>query len=225
MIGSFWLHTFGKLVGYKDGMVSFPVIPNQDANAIASSGVERIVIFDQKSASVDEALKQVEESRLPFTLYKRITLHAASDPTRVLEVAILKRQGLEKRTAFTLLDFSGIHCGGHEKIQWIGQKARLSMNSNKWWNQARLPLPPLKRGDRLCVSAGIESGLVRFILGDDGLQTEEHTDRWASNGIQEVVLAASMDLPHPDLRLRSLYPNHSSSRLVIEKVVIEQCTP
>jgi hypothetical protein len=225
MIGSIWLHTFGKLSGEKESLVPFPIITDRDSIAISSSGVARLVIFDQKSASVDEALKQLEESRLPFNLYKRITLHAASDPSRVLEVAILERQDLEKHGAFMPLDCSGIQCGGHEKLQWIGQKARLTMTSNKWWNQARLPLPPLKRGDRLRVRARIESGRVRFILGDDGLQFEEHADRWPSNAIQEVVLTASMDLPHPDLRLRSLFPNHSQSRLVMEMVGIEHCTP
>ena len=222
MIGSFWLHTFGKLVGYKEGMVSFPVITNQDANAIAPSGVERIVIFDQKPTEVDTALMSIEESRLPFTLFKRVTLHAVSDPARLIEVAILERQDLEKRGAFTLLDFSGIHCGGHEKLQWIGQKACLTMTSNKWWNQARLPLPPLKRGDRLRVRARIESGFVRFILGEDALQLEEHTDRWPSSAFQEVVFTASTDLPNPHLGLRSMYPNHSQSRLVLEMVGIEK---
>ena len=225
MIGSFWLHTFGKLTGYKEGMVPFPVIPDQDALAIVTSGVERIVIFDQKSAAVDDALKQVEAKRLPFTLFKRMTLHAAGDPSRILEVAILESQGFEKRDAFTPLDLSGIHYGGHEKLQEIDQKVQLTMTSNKWWNQARLPLPIMKRGDQLRVRARIESGLVRFILGDDGLQFEEYTDRWPSIGIQEVVLTAPRDLPHPDLRLRSLFPNHSQSRLVIEVVGIEYCTP
>jgi hypothetical protein len=193
--------------------------------AISSSGVARLVIFDQKSATVDEALKQVEASRLPFTLIKRITLHAPSDPARVLDVGILERQDLEKHGAFMPLDLTGIHCGDHEKLQWIGQKARLTMTSNKWWNQAGLPLPPLKRGDRLRVRARIESGRVRFILSEDVLQLDEHTDLWASNSIQEVVLTAPMDLPHPDLRLRSLYPHHSQSRLVLEMVGIEHSTP
>jgi len=225
MIGSFWLHTFGKLTGEKESLVPFPIITDRDSMAIASSGVERIVIFDQKSAAVDEALKQVEASRLPFVPSKRITLHAASDPSRMLEVAILERQGLEKHGAFMPLDLSGINYEGHEKLQLIGQKARLTMTSNKWWNQARLPLPPLKCGDRLRVRARIESGLVRFILGDDGLQFEEHTDRWPSNGTQVVVLTAQRDLPDPELRWRSLYPNHSQSRLLLEAVVIERATP
>jgi hypothetical protein len=71
----------------------------------------------------------------------------------------------------------------------------------------------------------IESGLVRFSLGDDELQFEEHTDRWPSNGIQEVMLTAPMDLPHPDLGLRSLYPNHSHSRLLLEAIGIERAAP
>jgi hypothetical protein len=225
MIGSFWLHTFGKLTGDKESLVPCSIITTPDAEAITASGVERIVIFDQKSAEVDQALKKIEESRLPFFLSKRITLHAKSDPVRVLEVAVLERQGMEKRGELTELDLSGIRCGAHEKLQLTDGKARLTMSSNKWWNQAKLPLPPLKRGDRLRVRERIESGLVRFSLGDDELQFEEHTDRWPSNGIQEVMLTAPMDLPHPDLGLRSLYPNHSHSRLLLEAIGIERAAP
>ena len=222
MIGSFWLHTFGKLTGEKENLVPIPMITASDAEAITSSGVERIVIFDQNSAQVDEALKRIEECRLPFILSKRVTLHAASDSKRMMEVALLERQDLEKRGALTALELSGIRCGGHEKLQLIDGKARLSMNSNKWWNQAKLPLPSMKRGDRLRVRVRIDSGLIRFILAEEDLIFDEHTDRWPSNDSQEVVLTAPRDLPHPDLGLRSLYPNHSRSRLVLEAVGIEK---
>jgi len=225
MIGSFWLHTFGKLTGEKENLVPFTRITAPNAEAITISGVERIVIFDQKLAEVDQALKTIEESRLPFVLTKRITLHAKSDPVRVLEVAVLERQGMEKRGEFKAVELSGIRCGGHEKLQLEGGKARLTMSSNKWWNQAKLPLPSMKQGDRLRVKANIESGRVRFILGDEDLQFEEHADRWPSNGTQEMVLMAPMDLPHPELGMRSLYPNHSQSRLLLEEIGIERATP
>jgi hypothetical protein len=222
MIGSFWLHTFGKLTGDKESLVPCSIITTPDAEAITSSGVERIVIFDQKSAEVDQALKKIEESRLPFFLSKRITLHAKSDPVRVLEVAVLERQGMEKRGELTELDLSGIRCGVHEKLQLEGGKALLTMSSNKWWNQAKLALPAMNCGDRLRVRVRIKSGFVRFILGDEALQFEEHTDRWPSEGLQEVILTAPMDLSHPELGMRSCFPNHSQSSLRLEVVEIEK---
>jgi hypothetical protein len=222
MIGSFWLHAFGRLTGEKESFIPLPAMTDGNAKVILHSGVERLVIFDQDTKIVDQALKQIQENWLPFALSKRMTLQSGSDPSRLLDVAILERPELAKRTDFTPIDLLGIHCGGHEKLQLIGQKARLTMTSNKWWNQARLSLPALKKGDRLRVRARIESGFVRFILGEDALQLEEHTDRWPSSSVQEVVFTASTDLPNPHLGLRSMYPNHSQSRLVLEMVGIEK---
>lgn len=225
MIGSFWLHTFSKLTGENESLVPFSMIATPDAEAITSSGVERIVIFDQGSAEVDEALKKIEERRIPFVLSKRVTLHSGSDSQRMLEVAILDRHDLENHCMLIAIDLRGIRYGAHEKLKLEGGKARLTMSSNKWWNQAKLPLPFMKQGDRLRVKANIDSGRVRFILGDEALQFEEHVDRWPSNGLQEMVLTAPMDLPHPELGIRSLYPNRSQSRLLFEEIGIDRTTP
>jgi hypothetical protein len=225
MIGSFWLHAFGQLAGEDDKLVPFGALNEPNVRAIGRSGVGRMVIYDQDPVRVELALKELNASKFPFEVSKRLTLHAISEPSRSLEVAILERKEVEYSGGSAALNLRGVQCGRHEKVRWMGDKLELSLSSNKWWNVAKLPLTPMKDGYRISIRCRIEVGFVRFSLQDESSRIHEHVEKWPSTDIQEIVLTAPQNLDHPCLCIRSLYPNRSSSKIVIESIEIKKQKP
>ena len=217
MIGAFWLHTFGKLTGYKDGYVLFPQMDPRDAEAVRFSGVERIVIFDQDHSQVEKALKHIEDHGLPFQVSKRFLLSARSDNSRKLEVAILERTIPTLEQKISNLDPNQLRVFHGGKVVWKGEALELTSGAIKWWDFAKLPLGDLKKGDGLHLRFRIEEGMIRFSLNDKK-ENLEHVEKWTSDGDQVVELVASRDISDAFLSLHSMYPNGARSRLVIETI-------
>ena len=218
MIGSFWLHVFGKLTGEKDSYVSFPEMNASDADVISGSGMDRLVVFDQDSNQVAKALEVISARGLPFRVSKRVALNASSDPSRKLEVAILERIGAAPDALVTPWDLHRIHSVNHGKLTWKGNAVELTSGTVKWWAFAKLPLGKLKKGESVRIRFKIDKGMIRFTLNDDKEQSVEHVGKWRMAGEQEIVLTAPRDLPDSSMSVDSMYPYGSRSRLLLEKI-------
>ncbi len=218
MIGAFWLHTFGKLLGARDSYVVFPEMSSEDAEAIRSSSVNRMVIFDQNPALVNRALEEIKTYRLPYTISKRMTLRAESDSERTLEVVILERNPPLNKP-LSLIDFKG--WSAYHRGRVLSQSAEgtdLLSAAIKGWDFAKLPLGFLKKGTSLIISCRVERGMIRFGLHDGGGETLEHVELWPTKNLEQVILTAPYDLKDAVLTLHSMYPGGSKSQVFIEKV-------
>lgn len=219
MIGAFWLHTFGKLTGRDGSFVIFPKISDSDATAIAFSGPDRLVIFDQNPDQVSEGIDEIRSRKLPYRLAREFILHAPSDGSRTLNVAILDRDVHQNAdvglVTYDLMDIHVIHHGQFDKRE---EGVNLTSGFNKWWDFAKLPLGSLKKGENIHVRFQVESGNIRFALNVMESQLFEHIEKWPTSGEQELVLTAPQDLKDAWLSLHSMYPNGSRSGLLIKKI-------
>jgi len=218
MIGSYWLHTFGKLTGENEKFVPFPNMSSEDAEAINNSGVDRIVLFDQDTGKVTDALQKIRQAGLSFRELSRGILHSPSDSSRILDVAVLERNQPELEGTKTAIDLHGLELRSHGKINWMVPNVLLNSGPEKWACFAQLPLGDLKKGDRIHVQCRIRKGYVRFVLTGGGADVW-HVERWPIDGEQEVLLTAPKDLKDASLDFRNMYPNGSRSSLLIEGVL------
>ena len=218
MIGSFWLHTFGKLTAEKDSYVSFPEMNASDAALISGSGMDRLVVFDQDPNQVAKALEVISARGLPFRVSKRVTLSAPSDPSRKLEVAILERMRPGTDASATPLDLRKIQAVNHGKMTLQGDAVELTSGTVRWWAFAKLPLGGLKKGESLRIRFKIEKGMIRFTLNDEKKESVEHVGKWRMADEQELILTAPRDLPDASLSLDSMYPYGTRSQVLIEKI-------
>ncbi len=84
MIGSFWLHCFGKLTGKDGGYVPFGTIDDASVTVITDNGPDRIIIFDQDPQKVADAVSVISAKGLPYGVTREEQLVAPSDVQRVL---------------------------------------------------------------------------------------------------------------------------------------------
>jgi len=225
MIGAFWLHDFSKLSGAGGGFVAFPRISRQDAAIIDSSGVDRIVVFDQDESRINEALKAIRESRLPFLESRRFKLTSKSDSYRTFHVAVVERTSRKRQKNTEILPLKNIEVRNHGKIKGTVEGVGLTSNSTKWSDFARIPLGDVNMGDELHLRCRISSGLIRFALNGQTETDLLHFEKWASDGIQEIVIISPKDLGQAFVSLQNMYPNGSKSGIEIEHAEILRVKP
>ena len=218
MIDSFWLNTFGKLQGEHEQPLEFLKMSPQDANAIALSGVDRIVILDQDARQVSKAVQMMRGMNLPFHLQKSVSLHADSNPAAVLEVAILERDDEKKPGELQVIDLKNcqVTAGGRQK--WSSDGMVLISGPGKWVDFAKLPVGKIRKGDKILVECKIVRGRIRFALNDRKNQICQYVEKWAMRGDQEITLRSPGDFDDGFLTFYNLYPNGARSELSLKAV-------
>ena len=101
----------------------------------------------------------------------------------------------------------------------------LTSNSTKWSDFARIPLGDVNMGDELHLRCRISSGLIRFALNGQTETDLLHFEKWASDGIQEIVIISPKDLGQAFVSLQNMYPNGSKSGIEIEHAEILRVKP
>ena len=213
MIGSFWLHYFGKLTGNGGDYVPFGLMDETNATAIGDNGPGRIVIFDQDPPKVSEAVSAIIAKGLPYTLSRREELMAASDSRRTLQVAILER--LHPSFApppFAKVPWHPMHRG--RLLISDGEFVELQSSRIKWWDPlAEADLGHLRKGDKVVIPYAIRSGRIRFGLGERGKEPLVTDEKWPSGHLSMLELTVPIDMSDAVVSLRNRYPTGSSSRI------------
>jgi len=225
MIGAFWLHNFSKLSGAGGGFVAFPRISQEDAAIIDPSGVDRIVVFDQDESRLNEALKSIGESGLPFLESRRFKLTSKSDSCRSFNVAVVERKSQKKSKNTELFPLQNIEGCNHGMIKGTAEGVGLTSNSTKWSEFARIPLGDVNMGDEVHLRCRISRGLIRFSMNGKTETDLLHFEKWASEGTQEIVIISPKDLGQAFVSLQNMYPNGSKSGIEIEHVEILRVKP
>lgn len=216
MIGAFWLDVFGKLRGGGDDYVPFAPICAEDAAALAAAGPDRIIVFDQDSGKVTQALEWIRQAELPYRLSWEKRLMAPSDRTRTLEVAMLEREKSNTQPLSTWMDLQHIQTINRGHLTWDAQGAELNSGSVKGWEFAKIPLGKMKKGEAVRLSFRMEQGRIRFSLHDRIFSSQESVEKWTIPVDQEISLIAMHDLTNAWLSLDSQYPTGSESKGIIK---------
>jgi len=220
LIGSFFLHTFGKLTA-KDGVyVPFGVLDDASAVAIADNGPGRIVIFDQDPEKVSGAVSAISAQRLPYTVVKEERLAAGGDSRRALQVAILERSlASSGRSHSAKFSWHPMHRG--RLLASDGSATEFLSSRIKWWDPlAEADLGPLRKGDRVIIPYAIRLGRIRFDLEDKGKAIVETVEKWPSDQEARLEWIAPANINDAVVTLRNRYPTGSLSRIRVGAVQV-----
>jgi hypothetical protein len=220
MIGSFWLHYFGKITGKDEGYVPFGTIDASSAEAIAENGPDRIVIFDQDPQLVAQAVEAIKSKSLPYTLSRQEKLVASSDVQRMLEVAILERaRPFPNNNTSVKFSWHQMHRG--KLISSNGSESEFLSSRIKWWDPlAEADLGKLVKGDKVVIPYAILSGRIRFTLAERGKKPLVTIEKWLSDHEAKLELTVPADMNDAVFSLRNRYPTGSSSRIRVGEVTV-----
>jgi hypothetical protein len=219
MIGSFWLHYFGKLMAAGGGCVPFGIIDPVNATALRENGPDRIVIFDQDTGRSSAAAQAFISAGIPYRTTSRAVLEAPSDSKHKLSVVMLERllplsEDDPKRRA----KWIQMHRG--KLIASQGDEMEFLSSRIKWWDPfAQAHLGSLRKGDRMVIPYMVRNGRVRFALGEKG-KGPVMVEKWPSDHSSVLVLTAPSDMSDAVISLRNRYPTGSVSRISVGSVLV-----
>jgi 4-amino-4-deoxy-L-arabinose transferase-like glycosyltransferase len=222
MIGSFWLHYFGKFTGKNGNYIPFGEMDDANAKAIADNGPDRIVIFDQDPQKVADAVSVFSAKGLPYVITLEDKLVASSDAQRGLQVAILERlHPSSERTPSAKVSWHQMHRG--RVLSSATGRTEFLSSRIKWWDPlAEADLGSLRKGCRIEIPYMVRSGRIRFSLGERGKEPMVTAEKWPSDNEAKLELAVPIDIKDAVISLRNRYPTGSVSQIQVGDAAIFQ---
>ena len=213
MIGSFWLHYFGKFTGKDGNYIPFGEMDDANATAISENGPDRMIIFDQDPKKVEGAVSVIREKGLPFGICRREHIEAASDKRRTLDIAILERVHPALSTSRSAeLPWHQMHRG--RSLSTTGENKEFLSSRIKWWDPlAEADLGSLQEGDRIEFPYIVRSGRIRFSLGEKGKEPMVTVEKWPSDNEAKLELTVPADMNDAVISIRNRNPTGSNSRI------------
>lgn len=220
MIGSFWLHYFGKLTGKDGDYIPFGTMDDATAEEIRENGPGRIVIFDQDPQKVTDACSVIRAKGLPYALSRKEKLVAGSDPRRTVQVAILERsmptsEGSPSAKVF----WHRMHRGRLLSSNTEGEEF-VSSRIKCWDPFAEADLGRLRKGDKVVIPYTIRSGRIRFSLGERGKDPLVSLDKWPADHEAKLELTVPADMGDALVSLRNRYPAGAASQIKLGAVSV-----
>jgi hypothetical protein len=220
MIGSFWLHYFGKFTGEDGSCIPFGEMDDANAKVIADNGPDRIVVFDQDPQKVERAVAAILGKNLPYAVTLQQQLVPSSDVRRTLRVAILERSRSSPRIS-PAAKFSWHQMHRGRLISSNGNESEFLSSRIKWWDPlAEADLGSLRKGDRIKIPYMVHSGRIRFGIGKRGKEPSIKVEKWPSDHESKLELIATEDMNDAVISLRNRYPTGSSSRIRVGNVLL-----
>ena len=220
MIGSFWLHCFGKLTGKDGSYVPFGVVDEANAMVMTENGPDRIIIFDPDPLKIAEAVAVITSKCPPYKVSRQEQLVASSDSQRMLQVAILERlHHTAEYPPSAKVSWHQMHRG--RLLSSAGGLTEFLSSSIKWWDPfAEADLGRLSKGDQVVIFYVIRSGRIRFSLGEKGKEPLVSVEKWPSYHEAKLELTVPADMKDGVISLRNRYPSGSRSHIQLGDVAV-----
>ncbi len=225
MIGSFWLHYFGRLTGQGGCYVPFGALDDPSVESISENGPERIIIFDQDPIQVVGAISEINAKGLPYKVSRQEELVAASDSRRVLNVAVMERSisSLGKKPTSKFM-WHQVHRG--RVLSSDGRSTEFLSSRIKWWDPfAESDLGFLHKGDRIVIPYTIRSGRIRFDMEEKGNNKSKVSplvtvEKWQSDHGSILEMTVPEDMNHAVVSLRNRYPTGAASQIRVGDISV-----